>query len=65
MHEGVRKFDIVVSSQLDTDEVDMWETSTLSQTDKYAHCAVASHVSNVVELTGVLHIHCPFSSWGW
>ena len=56
MHRGVGKFDIVVSSQLDTDKVDMWETSTLTQTAQYTCCAVASRVSNVVELTGVLHI---------
>ena len=62
---GVDKFDIVASSLLDTDEVDMWEMFALIQTARCARCAVASHISNVVELTGVLHIHCPFSSLGW
>ena len=55
MYGGVGKFDTVVSSQLDTDEVNLWETSILTQTAQYTRCAVASHVSNVVELTGVLH----------
>ena len=54
---GVDKFDTVASSPLDTDEVDMymWKTFAFIQTAQYTCCAVASHVSNVVELTGVLH----------